>query len=167
MKIFAVQNGGSEGIDFDNLRLSSTPILQFTSSNATIDENEGATALAVEILNPPSGTAVDADVAISSGGSNVGNSGDFPKSIQFPSNAADGDIQTVNVDLASDGNAVFDLKNVSGGSAAEGSPNQFTLTIQDAVGDHSGDVMITEFMAAPIRAPNTWNSTISREATSR
>ena len=142
-------NAGGEDFAVDDFSISLSPVVQFTTSSGSVSESEGSTTLAVELLNPSGGTAVNADVAISSGGANVGNSGDFPKGIQFPSGAADGDIQTVDVNLASDGNAVFDLKNVSGGSAAEGSPNQFTLTIQDAVDDHSGDVMITEFMAAP------------------
>ena len=142
-------NAGGEDFAVDDFSISLSPVVQFTASSGSVSESEGSTTIAVELLNPSGGTAVNADVAISSGGANVGNSGDFPKSIQFPGGAADGDIQTVNVDLDSDGDAVFDLQDVSGGSAAEGSPNQFTLTIQDAVGDHSGDVMIAEFMAAP------------------
>lgn len=158
LRVTMRNNAGSEDIRLDNVEVTSSPTVQFTAGSGTVNETEGTTTLSIEILSPPSGTSVTADVVFN-GGNSSASSGDVSsfgtKSVTFPSGAADGNTQSVTVSLSSDGaaegseTALFDLENVSGGSATAASPSQFDLTIQDAVSNHSGDVFITEIMPDP------------------
>ena len=141
-----------------------TPTVRFTAANGTVQESDGGTTLALEIINPPDNTQVSAEVAFNNGSSAAesGDVNDFgTKSVTFPPSPSAGDTETVTVSLNSgDGkegseDAVFDLQNVSSAGASAGSPSQFTLTIEDGVGEHDGDVMITEFMANPEAASDT------------
>ncbi len=156
----------NEDIRLDNVELTgeTNPVVQFTVSNGSVSEEEESTALAVEIRNPPSGNEVTADVAFNSNSSSAGTGdiGNFlTQTVSFPSGVSDGATKTVSVPITSDaiqeGSEVasFVIQDVSGGSASAGFPTQFDLTIKDAASDHSGDVLITEFMADPDAANDT------------
>ena len=160
LRFTASVDAGNEDFAVEDFEITGnvSPVVRFTAASGTVQESDGSTTLALEILNPPSGTQVTANVAFNSGSSEA-ESGDVnsfgTKSVTFPSSPTEGETETVTVNLNSDDNeegsedAVFDLQNVQNAGAVAGSPNQFTLAIQDGVGDHSGDVLITELMPDP------------------
>lgn len=158
LRFTASVSAGDEDFAVDDFSITSSPAVQFTVGSGSVSENDGSTVLLVEILDPPSGTTVSADVVFNSGSSSAsaGDVGSFgTKNVTFPAGVSDGATRSVTVTLATDDGeegsetAVFNLENVSGGSVIAGSPSQFDLTIQDAVSDHAGDVLITELMPDP------------------
>jgi len=155
LRFTASTNANGEDFAVDDFKVASS-FVQFTSPTGTVSEAEGQTSLAVEIISPPSGTSVSADVVFSGGSAESSDLNGFgTKTVTFPSGASSGDTETVTVNLATgDGsegseNALFDLQNLSVSSAAPGTPAQFDLTIKDGVSDHNGDVLITELMPDP------------------
>jgi hypothetical protein len=162
-------SGPRDEIALDELSVTpqQAPTVQFTAANGTVSEAEGSTTLTAEITNPD-GNEVNVDVIFDTGGS--ASQGDFTSSfpgsattepLTFPAGASTGDTETITLDLnENDGTegeevAAFDLQNLStSGDATIGPPSSFDLTIQDAVSEHAGDVLITELMPSPSVSDN-------------
>ncbi len=160
-----VSGGGSrDEIALDNLSVTpaQAPTVQFTAASGTVSEAAGSTTLTAKITNPD-GNAVDVDVTFDPGSS--ASPDDFTSSfpatdttttLTFPAGASSGATETVALDLneedgtEGDETAAFTLENLSSdGDATISPPSSFDLTIQDAVSEHAGDVLITELMPAP------------------
>jgi len=129
---------------------TSDPVLTFSSTTATVGEGDGTATLTVELAQP-NGSAIDVDVALSSGdAADVG--GYATQTVSFPSTASAGATQNVTVsitddsDLEADETFMFALENPTGG-AVLGTDDQFTLTITD--NDGSIDLVINEIHADP------------------
>lgn len=122
--------------------------VQFQSSSATIQENAGTYDLVVSVSNPSATTATSVQVVLISGDTaSVDNY--TTQTVNFPAGSSTPISVSLTIvnDTAQTGDRVllFELQNVSGGnSAVVGSPNQFTLTIED-VATGGGDVIINEF----------------------
>jgi hypothetical protein len=135
-------------------------LVQFVSATASVGEAAGTYNVTLSISNPSTSNATTGQINFLSG-SSTGTAADIGSfsvgSFTFPANSSAN--VTVSVTITDDGTAespdeffVFDLQNVAGGtSAGEGSPNQFTLTIND----NDGPCLIEGF-AAGTTAPSGW-----------
>ncbi|GEM_PF-2798856 len=161
-------SGSRDELALNNLDLTPTPdvtpvAVQFSSATGTINEADSTSALTVEISNPD-GNEVDVDVTFDDANSSTDQAdftSSFPSSdttttVTFPSNASDGDTKTLNLDLnQNDGAegreaAQFVLENLSSdGNAFIDAPSHVDLAVEDDVGEHNGDLLITELMPAP------------------
>ncbi len=158
-------DGSRDEIGLDNLSVTpkQVPTVQFTAASGTVSEAEGSTTLTAEITNPE-GHEVNVDVGFDESGSTASQNdftSTFPESettttLTFPAGASTGDTETVTLNLNEDDGtegdevAAFTLENLSSsGDATTGPPSSYDLTIQDAVSEHEGDVLITELMPAP------------------
>ncbi|MFP4229340.1 MAG: lamin tail domain-containing protein [Salinivenus sp.] len=158
-------SGSRDELALDDLSVEPKlePTVQFTTNSGTVNESSESTTLTAEIANPD-GNEVTVDVVFDEGSSDASQSdftSTFPASetstsLTFGTNASDGDTETVPLDFETDDgaegeeSAAFDLENITtDGEATLGTPTTFDLTIQDAVSEHEGDVLITELMPAP------------------
>lgn len=157
LRVTMNNDANSEDVRLDYVTVTGkgATTVQFTAASGSVREGAGTTHLTVQLSNPP-GAKVTADVAFDGDNSSATSSdiGSYTtQTVTFPSNANDQDTKTVDVSLTSDGaegreTASFVLENLSS-NAIVGSTSRHDLTLRDAVGDHSGDVMITELMPNP------------------
>lgn len=150
LRVTMKNNASAEQLRLDDVEVTdqTAPTVQFASSEATVQENDGSTTLTVE-LQGADGSQVEADVAFQSGGSSASASdiaNYSTETVSFGAAATSGDTKEVTVDITNDSEqegretAEFALTNVSGG-AATGGP--FTLNIVDT------EVVLNEVLADP------------------
>lgn len=129
---------------------TSAPVLSFTSTSATAAEGDGSATLTVELVQP-SGSAIDVDVALTSG--TAGDVGNYmTQTVSFPATSTSGATEDVTVtitddtDVESNETFTFELQNPTGG-ATLGTDDAFTLTVTD--NDGTIDLVINEILADP------------------
>lgn len=104
----------------------------FASTGATVNENDGTTAIDVSIVNEHT-IATTVDVVLVSGDASRVN-GYTTQTVTFPANSSVDETVTItltdDMDCELDGELVFELQNATGGdNAVVFSPSQFTLTV--------------------------------------
>ncbi|PSQ86595.1 MAG: hypothetical protein BRD42_04455 [Bacteroidetes bacterium QS_3_64_15] len=150
----------AESFALEDFKIESTTAVQFTADSGAVSEEEGSTSLTIQISEPSSSGDEEVTLEFDDNNSDATQS-DFTNG--FPatststtvtfSSASDGDTEAVTLDFANDADegieeARFNLKNPSSGLELHPS-TQFDLTIEDAVSDHDGDVLISELMPDP------------------
>ena len=119
---------------------SSSPIVSFSGGTMVVNENITTAILTVQILNPgPDAVSVDVGFDAVNSTASLNDVGNYlAQAITFPAGSANGDSQTVTVTVVDDvesetsEDAIFVLENlVTGGDAAIGGNEAFTLTIVD------------------------------------
>ncbi|MEM6783626.1 MAG: lamin tail domain-containing protein [Bacteroidota bacterium] len=132
-----------------------TTTVALVSTSASVNEGDGTTDLIVGISNPSATVATTVEVALTSGqAADLDNYTTQTVTFAAGSSANETLTLTLTDDMTVEINEdfVFMLQNATGGeSASVGSPDTFTLTIQDNDGNTitPGDLVITEFMANP------------------
>ena len=159
-------DANEEDVAVDAFEIASTSSVQLSASSGLVREDDGATALAVQLSDPGSApidvtvsfddnasTATQADFTSAFPGTNTSTT------VSFSGSAPDGATKTIPLSLATGDGAesVEDAQfSLSSNDVPVGDPSQFALTIRDGVSDHAGDVLITELMPNPEAVGDTY-----------